>query len=202
MARTKHARWPRDWYRLHVRNGHACKGLNIRSKAPASPSKQASQRWAKIEAQCRAQGIAWTAQRRIIAKILAEAVDHPDVLELHNRVSAIAKRISLATTYRTLRRFEAAGIVICHTFRDGLLRYEMTPAIHHDHVVNLQNGSVTDFRSREIERLQIKIAHQMGYQLVGHRLELYVVPRGAAARAGRSKDLPGVSAESAVRRPI
>jgi Fur family transcriptional regulator, ferric uptake regulator len=143
-------------------------------------SDQASQRRAKIEAQCHAKGIALTGQRRLIAKVLAEAADHPDVLELHSRVTAIQKRISLSTTYRTLRRFEAAGVVVSRTFRDGLLRYEITSLVEHDHLIDIESGSVMDFESQEIEQMQSKIARQLGFQLVGHRLELYVVPQGGS----------------------
>lgn len=117
-----------------------------------------------------------TGQRRLIAKVLAEAHDHPDVPELHRRVANRDDRVSLATVYRTVKRFEEAGIIERHAFRDGRARYEAAPNNHHDHLIDLATGKVIEFRSEEIERLQAEIAKRLGYDLVGHRLELYATP--------------------------
>jgi len=130
----------------------------------------------RIEMQCRASGLRLTSQRRLIAEVLAEATDHPHVRELHRRVSARRKHISLATVYRTLKAFEAAGIAGRHTFCDGRIRCEQTTEKHHDHLIDLEIGKIIDFRSEEIERLQADIARRLGYRVVDHRLELYARP--------------------------
>jgi len=130
-----------------------------------------------LEQQCRAVGLRLTGQRRLIARVLAEAHDHPDVPELHRRVAARDDRVSLATVYRTVKRFEEAGIIERHAFRNGRGRYEAAPKKHHDHLIDIETGTVIEFRSEEIERLQAEIAGRLGYELVGHRLELYAVPR-------------------------
>ncbi len=130
----------------------------------------------RIEAVCREKGMRVTGQRRIIAQVVAELRDHPDVNELHRRVAEIDERISLSTVYRTLKRFEELGILERHEFRDGRARYESTPAVHHDHLIDLTTGRILEFHSEEIERLQNEIARKLGYHLVGHRLELYVEP--------------------------
>ena len=130
----------------------------------------------RIEAQCRASGMRLTGQRKLIAQVLSEAHDHPDVAELHRRVSECDSRISLATVYRTVKRLEVAGILERHAFRDGRARYEKASKKHHDHLIDLDSGRVVEFRSPEIERLQAEIARQFGYRLVAHRLELYAVP--------------------------
>jgi Fur family ferric uptake transcriptional regulator len=135
----------------------------------------------QIEARCRAQGLRLTGQRRLIAQVLAEARDHPDVPELHRRVAERDRRVSLATVYRTVKRFEEVGIVERHEFRDRRAHYEQASKAHHDHLIDVASGQVTEFRSPEIERLQEEIAQRLGYRLVGHRLELYAVP---AAKAG------------------
>ena len=114
-------------------------------------------------------------QRRIIARTLASAEDHPDVEELYRRCSAIDDRISISTVYRTVKLFEDAGIIERHDFRDGRARYEQMPDTHHDHLINLRTGEVIEFQSEEIERLQAEIARRLGYKLVDHRLELYAV---------------------------
>lgn len=129
-----------------------------------------------IEERCRAKGIALTGPRRCIAQTLLEAIDHPDVGELHRRVTERRPRVSLSTVYRTMKLLESLGIVECHTFRDGRMRYELTPERHHDHLIDVRTGKVIEFRSDEIERLQAEIASRFGYQLVGHRLELYATP--------------------------
>lgn len=117
-----------------------------------------------------------TDQRRVIARVLTAAEDHPDVEELHRRASAIDDNISISTVYRTVKMFEDAGIIARHEFGDGRSRYEPVPDEHHDHVIDLRSGHVVEFRSEEIERLQEEIARKLGYRIVGHRLELYVVP--------------------------
>ncbi|QRM34656.1 transcriptional repressor (plasmid) [Microvirga sp. VF16] len=130
----------------------------------------------RIEAQCRAKGMRLTDQRRLIAHVLSEAEDHPDVFELHRRVVAQCPHVALATVYRTVRRLEAEGILERHEFRDGHARYEPASKTHHDHLIDLETGNVVEFRNAEIERLQAEIARRLGYRLVSHRLELYALP--------------------------
>ena len=130
----------------------------------------------RIEAQCRAKGMRLTDQRRLIAQVLSDAQDHPDVFELHRRVVTQCPHVSLATVYRTVRRLEAEGILERHEFRDGHARYERASKTHHDHLIDLETGAVIEFRNAEIERLQEEIARRLGYRLVSHRLELYAVP--------------------------
>jgi Fur family ferric uptake transcriptional regulator len=129
-----------------------------------------------IEAQCTARGMRMTEQRRVIARVLAGADDHPDVEELHRRCAAIDPRISISTVYRTVNLFEESGIIERHDFRQGRARYEQMRETHHDHLVNLRTGEVIEFQSEEIERLQTEIARRLGYKLVDHRLDLYAVP--------------------------
>lgn len=129
-----------------------------------------------IEEACHAKGMRMTDQRRVIARVLTDASDHPDVEELHRRASAIDPNISISTVYRTVKMFEDAGIIARHEFGDGRSRYEPVPDEHHDHLIDLRSGRVVEFRSEEIERLQDEIARRLGYRIVGHRLELYVVP--------------------------
>ncbi|BCP55868.1 transcriptional repressor [Kaistia sp. 32K] len=117
-----------------------------------------------------------TEQRRIIARVLDVATDHPDVEEVYRRASAIDPRISISTVYRTVKLFEDAGMIERHDFRDGRSRYEMVSDEHHDHLIDLRSGDVIEFRSEEIEALQELIAKRLGYRLVDHRLELYAVP--------------------------
>jgi Fur family transcriptional regulator, ferric uptake regulator len=130
----------------------------------------------EIEAKCAANGMRMTEQRRVIARVLAAAEDHPDVEELYRRASAIDDRISISTVYRTMKLFEDAGIIERHDFREGRARYEPIPETHHDHLINVRTGEVIEFRSEEIERLQAEMARKLGYRLVDHRLELYAVP--------------------------
>jgi Fur family ferric uptake transcriptional regulator len=118
-----------------------------------------------------------TGQRRTIAEVLEEAEDHPDVEELHARAAARDARISIATVYRTVKLFEEAGILDKLEFGDGRARYEDAEREHHDHLIDMQSGEVIEFVDPEIEALQEKIAEKLGYRLVGHRLELYGVPR-------------------------
>ena len=127
----------------------------------------------RIEKLCVEKGLRMTDQRRIIARVLSEADDHPDAEELHRRASAEDNRISLATVYRTVRLFEDAGIIERHDFRDGRSRYEEAPDEHHDHLIDMNSGEVIEFYDEEIERLQEAIARKLGYKLVDHRLELY-----------------------------
>jgi Fur family ferric uptake transcriptional regulator len=117
-----------------------------------------------------------TDQRRVIARVLSAASDHPDVEELYRRASAVDDNISIATVYRTVRLFEEAGIISRHDFRDGRSRYEEAPESHHDHLIDMKTGRVVEFMDDEIERLQSLIARRLGYKLVDHRLELYGVP--------------------------
>ena len=117
-----------------------------------------------------------TEQRRVIARLLSIADDHPDVEELHRRASEVDARISIATVYRTVRLFDEAGILERHDFGDGRARYEMVPEEHHDHLIDLRTGRVIEFQNDQIEDLQRKIARRLGYSLVDHRLELYGIP--------------------------
>ena len=129
-----------------------------------------------IEALCAAKGMRMTEQRRTIARVLAQADDHPDVEELYRRCSAVDEHISMSRVYRTVRLFEDAGIIERHDFREGRSRYETSTEGHHDHLINLRTGEVIEFRSEEIERLQAEVARRLGYKLMDHRLELYAVP--------------------------
>jgi Fur family transcriptional regulator, ferric uptake regulator len=131
-----------------------------------------------IEALCAAKGMRMTEQRRVIARVLAQSDDHPDVEELYRRCVRVDDRISISTVYRTMRLFDDAGIIERHDFRDGRARYETSPDIHHDHLINLRTGEIIEFQSEEIERLQTEVARKLGYKLVDHRLELYAVPLG------------------------
>ena len=129
-----------------------------------------------LEEACLAKGMRMTEQRRVIARVLEAATDHPDVEELYRRSSAVDPRISISTVYRTVKLFEDAGIIARHDFRDGRSRYETVPDEHHDHLIDLRTGRVIEFRSEDIERLQERIAAELGFRLVDHRLELYAVP--------------------------
>ncbi len=129
-----------------------------------------------VEDACIKSGMRMTEQRRVIARVLGSSRDHPDVEELYKRASAIDDKISMSTVYRTVKLFEDAGIIERHDFRDGRSRYEQVPGEHHDHLINLRSGKVIEFRSEEIEKLQVEIARRLGYKLVDHRLELYALP--------------------------
>lgn len=137
----------------------------------------------RIERLCVKQGMKMTGQRRVIARVLSNADDHPDVEEVHRRSALEDSRISIATVYRTMRLFEEADIVARHDFGDGRARYEEAPSTHHDHLIDIKSGKVIEFRNEEIERLQKEVAQAHGYRLVDHRLELYAVPED-------SKDTP------------
>ena len=130
----------------------------------------------RLEQLCVEKGMRMTEQRRVIARVLSAADDHPDVEEVYRRATAIDSNISIATVYRTVRLFEEAGILERHDFRDGRARYEEVPDIHHDHLIDLKTGKVYEFRNEEIEALQREIAKKLGFKLVDHRLELYGVP--------------------------
>lgn len=130
----------------------------------------------RLERLCIKQGMRMTDQRRVIARVLSESHDHPDVEELYLRASKIDAHISIATVYRTVRLFEDAGILERHDFGDGRARYEEVRDDHHDHLIDVQTGRVIEFRNEEIEALQRKVAAELGYNLVDHRLELYAVP--------------------------
>ena len=130
----------------------------------------------RIENLCVEKGMRMTEQRRVIARVLAQSEDHPDVEELYRRCSRIDHHISISTVYRTVKLFEDAGIIERHDFREGRARYEQIREAHHDHLVNLRTGEVVEFQSEEIEQLQREIARRLGYRLVDHRLELYAVP--------------------------
>lgn len=130
----------------------------------------------RIEQRCVDKGMKMTDQRRVIARVLSQSADHPDVEEVYRRATAIDPRISIATVYRTVRLFEEAAILERHDFGDGRARYEESAGDHHDHLIDMQSGKVIEFSSPEIEALQREIAKRYGYRLVGHRLELYGVP--------------------------
>ena len=130
----------------------------------------------RLEKLCIAKGMRMTEQRRVIARVLSLADDHPDVEEIHKRAAELDPHISIATVYRTMRLFEEAGVVERHDFQDGRARYEEAGETHHDHLIDLRSGKVIEFVNEEIEKLQRRIAEEHGYKLVDHRLELYGVP--------------------------
>ena len=136
----------------------------------------------RIEKRCVEKGLRMTDQRRVIARVLSEAVDHPDAEELYRRASGIDPHISIATVYRTVKLFEDAGILERHDFRDGRSRYEEVAESHHDHLIDIQTGKVIEFRNEDIEALQRRVAEELGFELVDHRLELYGVPKGRKLR--------------------
>lgn len=125
-----------------------------------------------VEQLCTEKGLKMTAQRRVIARVIDDAHDHPDVPAIYDRAIKVDPHISVATVYRTVRLFEDVGILTRHHFADGPSRFETEPDEHHDHLIDLTTGKVIEFRSRDIERLQVAIAKKLGYELVGHRLEL------------------------------
>ena len=130
-----------------------------------------------IEQKCIAKGVKLTEQRKIIAKVMSEATDHPDVDELYTRVSKIDAKISIATVYRTVKLFEESGIVAKHDFKGGKARYEELSESHHDHLIDVKTGEIIEFVDEEIEKLQKKVAEKYGYELVDHKLELYGVKK-------------------------
>ena len=126
-----------------------------------------------IENKCIRKGVRLTDQRKIIAKVMSETSNHPDVDELHKSVSKLDAKISIATVYRTVKLFEEAGIVAKHDFKGNKARYEKAPEAHHDHLIDINTGEITEFVNEDIEKLQKQVAAKLGYKLVDHRLELY-----------------------------
>jgi len=148
-----------------------------------------------LEQRCIKHGMRMTEQRRVIARILEAAEDHPDTEELYNRASKVDARISISTVYRTVALFEDAGIIERHDFGDGRARYEPSPEAHHDHLIDMKTGRVIEFHSAEIEALQEAVAKKLGYRLVDHRLELYGVPlKGPPASDQDSQSEPNTDA--------
>ncbi|MCH7538939.1 MAG: transcriptional repressor [Proteobacteria bacterium] len=139
----------------------------------------------RLERLCIEKGLKMTEQRRVIARVLSEATDHPHVEQVYRRASEIDSRISIATVYRTVRLFEEAHILERHDFGDGRARYEEAPEEHHDHLIDVQSGKVVEFQNEQIEALQREVAKQLGYELVDHRLELFGVPIEAEKKSGR-----------------
>ena len=127
----------------------------------------------EIENKCIKKGVRLTDQRRLVAKVMSESEDHPDVDELRKRVNKIDNKISIATVYRTVKLFEEAGIVAKHDFKGNKARYEQAPQEHHDHLIDINTGEIIEFVDEDIEKLQKKVAEKLGYKLVDHRLELY-----------------------------
>ena len=130
-----------------------------------------------IEQKCLFKGVKLTDQRKIIAKVMTDANDHPDVDELYNRVLKIDPKISIATVYRTVKLFEESGIVTKHDFKGGKARYEKLMESHHDHLIDVKSGEIIEFVNDEIEKLQKKVADQYGYELIDHKLELYGIKK-------------------------
>ena len=126
-----------------------------------------------IENKCIKKGVRLTDQRKLVAKIMSESDDHPDVDELHKRVSKLDSKISIATVYRTVKLFEESGIIAKHDFKGNKARYEQTTQEHHDHLIDINTGEITEFVNEDIEILQKQVAAKLGYKLVDHRLELY-----------------------------
>lgn len=133
----------------------------------------------RLERLCIDKGLKMTDQRRVIARVLSESSDHPDVEQVYRRATEIDPRISISTVYRTVRLFQEANILERHDFGDRRARYEEIPESHHDHLIDIQSGRVVEFTNESIERLQREVARQLGYELVDHRLELFGVPLGS-----------------------
>ncbi|HKY93768.1 MAG TPA: Fur family transcriptional regulator [Kiloniellales bacterium] len=153
---------------------------------------------ARLEQLCHDKGLKMTEQRRIIARVLSDSSDHPDVEQVHRRAVRLDPRISIATVYRTVKLFEEAGIIQRHDFgHDGRARYEEASEQHHDHLIDVNGGEVIEFVDPEIERLQHEVARRLGYRLVGHKMELYGVklsgPRAGKQAEGTAK--AGAAAE-------
>jgi len=139
----------------------------------------------RIERLCADKGLKMTEQRRVIARVLSQSTDHPDVEQLYQRATKVDPRISIATVYRTVKLFEEAGILERHDFGDGRARYEEAPKEHHDHLIDINTGEVIEFQNEEIERLQEAVARSLGFRLIDHRLELFAV---RLDRGGKSRD--------------
>lgn len=142
----------------------------------------------RLEKLCIEKGLKMTDQRRVIARVLSESSDHPDVELVYQRAIEIDPRISIATVYRTVKLFEEASILERHDFGDGRARYEERPEEHHDHLIDVKTGEVVEFANEEIERLQAEVARKLGYRLVDHRLELYGVRIKASDDDGEAKN--------------
>jgi Fur family ferric uptake transcriptional regulator len=136
----------------------------------------------RLERLCIDKGLKMTDQRRVIARVLSDSVDHPDVEQVYRRATEVDPRISISTVYRTVRLFEEANILERHDFGDGRARYEEIPESHHDHLIDIQSGKVIEFRNERIEQLQREIAKELGYELADHRLELFGVPVGSGKK--------------------
>ena len=132
---------------------------------------------ASIEERCKQKGVKLTDQRKLIARIMSDSNNHPNVDELYKRVSEIDSKIGIATVYRTVKLFEEAGILTKHEFRGGKARYEEFPDSHHDHLIDVQSGEIVEFVDEEIEKLQETVAEKLGYQLLDHKLELYGIKK-------------------------
>ena len=143
----------------------------------------------RLEQLCLDRGLKMTEQRRVIARVLSDSDDHPDVEQLYRRASKVDPRISIATVYRTVKLFEEANILERHDFGDGRARYEEVPEEHHDHLIDVNSGEVIEFRNDEIEILQKEVAKQLGYRLVGHRLELYGIRQNADGKASKKGNI-------------
>jgi Fur family ferric uptake transcriptional regulator len=139
----------------------------------------------RIEQQCIDKGLKMTGQRRVIARVISDSTDHPDVEMLYQRAVLIDPNISIATVYRTVKLFEEAGVTQRHDFGDGRARYEEATDEHHDHLIDLKSGKVIEFTNHDIETLQHEIAKKLGYKLVDHRLELYAVPLESSTRKNK-----------------
>ena len=129
-----------------------------------------------IEDRCLEKGLKMTEQRRVIARVLSEAIDHPDAAEVYRKATDLDPRISMATVYRTIRLFEDCNVLERLNFGDGRVRYEEASREHHDHLIDVKSGKIIEFQNTEIERLQREVAREFGYELVDHRLELYGIP--------------------------
>jgi Fur family ferric uptake transcriptional regulator len=142
----------------------------------------------RIERLCADKGLKMTEQRRVIARVLSQSTDHPDVEQLYQRATKVDSRISIATVYRTVKLFEEAGILERHDFGDGRARYEEAPKEHHDHLIDVNTGEVIEFQNEEIERLQEAVAKSLGFRLIDHRLELYAVRMDRGAKSDEAAD--------------
>jgi len=141
----------------------------------------------RLEELCVQKGLKMTEQRRVISRVLSEATDHPDVEQVYRRAVEIDPRISIATVYRTVRLFEEANVIERLDFGDGRSRFEENREEHHHHLIDLQSGEVIEFVNEEIERLKVRIARDLGYELIGHRLELYGIPANRPAKPSGDK---------------
>jgi Fur family transcriptional regulator, ferric uptake regulator len=155
--------------------------VESRKLAPSAPAPS------RLEQLCIDKGLKMTGQRRIIARVLSEASDHPDVEQVYRRAASIDSKISIATVYRTVRLLEEASIITRHDFGDGRARYEEADEHHHDHLIDIKTGEVIEFQNPRIEALQEEIARELGFQLVGHRLELFGTRADASSASRRKK---------------